>query len=208
MACRDSGVKIIRGVDGSWVNTELLLIPAECFTRHDLSQPGLKDKIPEQHFDLTISSEVAEHIDTQDTESYMDNLTSFSDVILFSAAIPGQGGVHHVNEQWPSYWIEKFKARGFIPVDCLRPEIWNDTEIRMFYKQNMMFFVKEERLNDYPALASHAEMKVLDIVHPEVFSLKVKSMNDSIKMSNKGFFTLCKIILSAVFILRPPSFVL
>lgn len=118
MACRDSGVEIIRGVDGSWVNTELLLIPAECFTRHDLSQPGLKDKIPEQHFDLVI----------------------------------------------------------------------------------------EERLNDYPALASHAGMKVLDIVHPELFSLKLKSINDmneSMKISNKGFFTLCKIILSAVFHLAP-----
>ena len=166
-ACRDTGANVIRGVDGSWVNQELLLIPKECFTQYDLSRPNLKDAIPEQHFDLTISTEVAEHLDEQDSDAFMDNLTSFSDVILFSAAIPGQGGTHHVNEQWPSYWIEKFSVRGFIPIDCIRPHIWNDKEIHLWYRQNLLLFVKKEAVSTYPLLAPIANREVLDIVHPE-----------------------------------------
>lgn len=174
----------------------MLVIPHERFSQQDITLPGLKEKIPEKNFDLTISSEVAEHIDPQDTETFMDNLTSFSDVILFSAAIPGQGGTHHVNEQWPSYWIEKFSARGFVPVDCIRPRIWDDKEISIFYRQNMMFFVKENKLGNYPSINSEAGKKVLDIVHPDIFLKKIE-------ISNKGFLQLCKIIFSALVHLIP-----
>ena len=188
MACYESGAKAIRGVDGAWVNKALLMIPEECFTQYDISQPGLKDKIPEQHFDLTISSEVAEHIDPQDTEIYMDNLTSFSDVILFSAAIPGQGGTHHVNEQWPSYWIDKFAARGFIPVDCIRSKLWNDEHVHVWYKQNLMFFVKNNALDDYPALKRESGRPVLDMVH-------FKLWEGRINFSKRSFKANCKMIL-------------
>ena len=198
-AYHDSGVNIIRGVDGSWVNPELLLIPKECFTHYDLSHPNLKDAIHEQHFDLTISSEVAEHIDPKDADSFMDNLTSFSEVVLFSAAIPGQGGTHHVNEQWPSYWIEKFAARGYVPIDCIRPNIWDDENMRIDYRQNLLLFVKQDSLSKYPALTSEVSKKVLSLVHPEFLKMKLNAA----KLSNKGFLTLCKIILTAAFYLIP-----
>lgn len=198
-ACSETGTSIIRGVDGPWVKKELLMIPSECFSQYDLSQPNLREKIPEKNFDLTISSEVAEHIDTQDTETFMDNLTSFSDVILFSAAIPGQGGTHHVNEQWPSYWIEKFSARGFVPVDCIRPRIWDDRVIRTDYRQNLVLFVKEDKLGNYPSINSEAGKKVLDLAHPDMFKLKV----DAAEVSKMGFLSLCKVILSAIFYLIP-----
>ncbi|MBR0151646.1 MAG: class I SAM-dependent methyltransferase [Synergistaceae bacterium] len=206
MACYESGVGVIRGVDGSWVNEELLLIPSEQFTQYDLSRPGIKDEIPEKHFDLTISSEVAEHIDPEDTETYMDNLTSFSDMILFSAAIPGQGGTHHVNEQWPSYWIEKFRARGFVPVDCIRSKIWDDKEIRPDYRQNLMFFVREDKLNDYPALATYVGGKVFDLVHPDLFTMRIEALMRATDIPNMAFRSLCKIILSALFYL-PRAFI-
>ena len=195
-ACSETGTSIIRGVDGPWVKKELLMIPSECFSQYDLSQPNLREKIPEKNFDLTISSEVAEHIDPQDTETYMDNLTSFSNVILFSAAIPGQGGVHHVNEQWPSYWIKKFSARGFVPVDCIRPIIWDDDEIRTDYRQNLMLFVKEDKLENYPAIKSEAKRKTIDLIHPLTHASKMK-------LSNKGFFQLCRIIFTSLFYLIP-----
>jgi len=35
------------------------------------------------------------------------------DNVLFSAAIPNQGGTGHINEQWQEYWAEKFYANGF-----------------------------------------------------------------------------------------------
>ena len=174
-ACLDSGVKIIRGVDGSWVNQKMLVIPPENFSQFDISRPGLKDSIPEKVFDL------AEHIEPEHSDTYMDNLTSFSDVILFSAAIPKQGGTHHVNEQWPSYWIEKFQAKNFIPVDCIRPKIWNDKDISVWYRQNILFFVRENVLKNYPMLEQESRRPVLDVVHPETY-----------ERSEIGFRTVCK----------------
>ena len=194
-ACHDSGTNVIRGVDGSWVKPKFLLIPQECFTQYDLSRPCLKDAIPEKHFDLAISTEVAEHLDQKDSNTFIDNLTSFSDVILFSAAIPGQGGTHHVNEQWPSYWIEKFAARGYVPVDCIRPHIWDDEDIRSDARQNLLIFVKEDKLSEYPAIASEAGRKVLDLVHPNVYKIE--------KVYNMGFSALCKTIPAAIFYLIP-----
>ena len=199
MACYEAGAKTIRGVDGSWVNKDLLMIPVECFTQYDLSQPNIKAAIPEQHFDLTISSEVAEHIDKQDTDTYMDNLTSFSDVILFSAAIPGQGGTHHVNEQWPSYWIEKFAVRGYVPVDCIRPKLWYDNEVHSWYKQNLMMFVKKNSLDEYPALKREAGRPVLDAVHFTIW-------NNSRKTTKRGFKANCKMILSGLADIIPSFF--
>lgn len=197
--CSETGASVIRGIDGSWVNRDLLMIPLDCFSQYDLSQPNLRENIPEKNFDLTISSEVAEHIDPKDTEIYMDNLTSFSDVILFSVAIPFQGGTHYVNEQWPSYWIEKFSARGFVPVDCIRPNIWDDKEIGYWYRQNLMLFVKEDKLKNYPAISSESGRKVLDLVHPAKYLEKASNMD----MSRKDFFQLYKTIPSAIFYLLP-----
>ena len=200
MACYESGAKAIRGVDGSWVNQDLLMIPKECFTQYDLSQPNIKAAIPEQHFDLTISSEVAEHIDRQDTEIFMDNLTSFSDVILFSAAIPGQGGTHHVNEQWPSYWIKKFAARGYVPVDCIRPLIWHDDSIRTDYRQNLMFFVKKDALDKYPSLKREAGRPVIDAVHHTLWENKLESERN---ISRYGFRKNCRNIFFGLIYLIP-----
>ena len=185
-ACANAGAKVITGVDGSWVNKSKLLIPQDRFFDYDISQKGLREKLPEKNFDLTISSEVAEHLDENDAENYMDNLTSFSDVILFSAAIPGQGGDHHVNEQWPSYWIKKFAARGFVPVDCIRAKIWNDDVIYVWYKQNLMFFVKKDKLENYPALLSEANNPCLDLVHPELFKMRVNTNMPSFKGTIKN----------------------
>lgn len=200
-ACLDFGAQTIRGVDGSWVNKDMLLIPQESFSQHDLSQQNLREKIPEKSFDLTISSEVAEHIDPKDCEIYMDNLTSFSDVILFSAAIPNQGGTHHVNEQWPSYWIEKFSHRGFIPVDCIRAKIWDDESIYVWYRQNIMFFVRKECLKNYPNLESEADNPVIDIVHPDLWNARKPK-----RFRELSFRANCKNIIAG-FVYIIPSFI-
>ena len=191
-ACLDSEVKIIRGVDGSWVNQKMLVIPPENFSQFDISRPGLKDSIPEKFFDLAISSEVAEHIEPEEADIYLDNLTSFSDVILFSAAIPKQGGTHHVNEQWPSYWIKKFKARNFIPVDCIRHKIWNDKDIAVLYRQNMLLFIQENALKKYPLIEQEAGRPVYyDVVHPEFYEMQINVA--------RGFSTTCKNLIPSFF---------
>jgi hypothetical protein len=60
--------------------------------------------------------------------------------VLFSAALPRQGGTGHVNEQWPAYWIERFQTYGYFLFDVLRPLVWEDDRIASWYKQNILLF--------------------------------------------------------------------
>src|SRR5437879_5333008 len=96
------GVSKILGIDGPHVDKTRLLIPSECFRSVDLSQPF---ELPGRH-DLVLCLEVAEHLPGSMANSLVKTLTKASSVIVFSAAIPGQGGTGHVNEQWPEYWCE------------------------------------------------------------------------------------------------------
>ncbi|MDR1455123.1 MAG: class I SAM-dependent methyltransferase [Tannerella sp.] len=135
------GVKEIRGLDGAWVKKELLVIPEECFTETDFDGEIQLDR----KYDLAVSIEVAEHIWAKSAKNFIRTLTSASDMVLFSAAIPFQGGDNHVNEQWPAYWNSLFNENGFIAVDCLRRRLWNRMDVLEFHRQNIMLFVRESR---------------------------------------------------------------
>ena len=63
--------------------------------------------------DLAICFEVAEHIEEEYANIFVDNLCSLSDRILMTAAPPGQGGNHHVNCQPYAYWLYKFLGKGY-----------------------------------------------------------------------------------------------
>jgi hypothetical protein len=72
------------------------------------------------------------------------------DVVLFSAAVPHQGGEHHVNEQVPEYWRRKFARRGYAAYDCLRPQLRQRSEIAPWYRFNTVLYANEagaERLS-------------------------------------------------------------
>jgi 2-polyprenyl-3-methyl-5-hydroxy-6-metoxy-1,4-benzoquinol methylase len=58
----------------------------------------------EKEFDLVVSLEVAEHLPASAADQFVNTLVKHGKKILFSAAIPGQGGQDHLNEQWPDYW--------------------------------------------------------------------------------------------------------
>lgn len=145
---REAGVSDVVGVDGDHVSMDLLRIPSGLFHAHDLEQPL---HLP-RRFDLAISLEVAEHLDAAHARRLVADLTQLAPVVLFSAAVPGQGGTHHVNEQWPDYWVELFRERGYVVIDCLRPRIWDEPDVEFFYAQNSLFFVAADRLDQYPAL--------------------------------------------------------
>lgn len=142
-AFREIGCENILGVDGDYVDRNLLKIPSDQFKVADLSQPFHYGP-----FDLAISLEVAEHIPASAADIFVESLTKCADAILFSAAIPFQGGVNHINEQWPSYWIAKFRKHNFEILDCIRPQIWNDRSLPSAYRQNCLLFCKIERVKD------------------------------------------------------------
>jgi hypothetical protein len=119
-----------------------------------------------------MSLEVAEHIPRSRAPDFVDNLVELAPVVLFSAAIPRQGGVGHVNEQWQEYWAEIFARRGYAWVDCIRGRIWSDESIPRWYRQNMLLFASEAAIAENPALATERERSrncVLSLVHPESY---------------------------------------
>lgn len=168
----DMGVRDITGVDGEYVNMSDLLIDKANFISFNLEQ-GYKGT---RKYDLVTSLEVAEHIRPEFSEVFIESLCSLGDVILFSAAIQGQEGTYHFNEQYPLYWSELFEKRGYVAIDCLRDKIWNNEKISWWYRQNVLLFVNKEKLAGYEQLNMEYNRtggKVLSIVHPELLKIKL-----------------------------------
>jgi hypothetical protein len=131
------GVEEILGVDGVHVNPKDLNIPEAAFLAWDLTQPLRV----ERRFDVALSLEVAEHLPSHCAELFVRSLTALAPAVVFSAAVPGQGGVQHVNEQWPWYWQERFAAAGYRCLDILRKSLWGCPDVAAYYQQNLYLFV-------------------------------------------------------------------
>ncbi len=167
------GIKGILSIDGDHIDKSKLLIPKECFLAANLEKPLKINK----RFDLAISLEVAEHLSPTSAETFITTLTQLAPVVVFSAAIPFQGGVRHINEQWPDYWVNLFRKRNFVPIDYIRWQIWNLSDVNFWYRQNILLFVEEKYLfknHDFLELYKRYG-KVLSVVHPELYLAKAKS---------------------------------
>jgi SAM-dependent methyltransferase len=158
----DSGVADLVGVDGDYVTKMALEIPQENFVSWDLTKP----LDLERGFDLVQCLEVAEHLPERSADTLIETLTRHASVIFFSAAVPNQTGTHHVNEQWPSYWAEKFNRVGFDTFDPIRSRIWHLSDVRYWYRQNCLLFVKH---GSPLAEQLTPPSGPIDIVHPALF---------------------------------------
>ena len=159
------GVQDVIGVDGDYVDRTQLKIPADRFRAHDLTKPLDLGRT----FDLAICLEVAEHLPESVADQFVATLTGLAPAVLFSAGVPGQGGNNHVNEQWQSYWVEKFAARGYGVTDPIRPKIWDNDGVEWWYRQNMLLFVSAGTVEERPALRGlieAAQLQPMDVVHP------------------------------------------
>lgn len=165
---RELGIQDYLGVDGDYVDRSQLQIPVEAFSAKDLTQPLRLDR----RFDLAISLEVAEHLPAESASTLIESLTKLSDVVLFSAAVPFQGGTGHLNEQWTGYWVKLFQQYGYVAIDCLRHRLWSNEYVQPWYIQNSLLFVKSEQLEHYPRLPKHDSDTVhfpLEVVHPKTY---------------------------------------
>ena len=177
--CQDIGCKDILGLD-DYANETLLEIPQANFLRKNIGEPIKLQK----KYDLAISLEAAEHIALGFSENIVKNLVHASDVILFSAALPGQGGTNHVNEQPPNFWAEEFNRHNFLQYDFLRSLIWEENEVAWWYKQNIFLYINEnsQKNIDIPALGNDLSFK--HIVHPDCLNSRIQELdldNASIK---------------------------
>jgi SAM-dependent methyltransferase/predicted O-methyltransferase YrrM len=172
------GIADCLGIDGDYVDRTILQIPLNQFQSADLKQPLQINR----KFDLAISLEVAEHLPATCAENFVNSLTQLAPVILFSAAIPFQGGVEHVNEQWPQYWVYYFQKNGYAVIDCLRKKIWNNDKVEPWYAQNILIFVKQEYLSGYPRLVNeyqNTDLNQLAIVHPKIYFYSLQAARNS-----------------------------
>jgi len=168
---QEYGVEDILGIDGDSVDVTRLKIPQQCFLPHDLVKPL---KI-EQHFDLVVSLEVAEHLPQENAEQFVDTLISLGPAILFSAAVPYQPGTNHLNGQWSDYWINHFHQKGYVVFDFLRKKIWHNEQVDWWYSQNIFLFLKESCLEKYPLLKQELDegtMTPLSLIHPKLYLLQ------------------------------------
>jgi hypothetical protein len=83
--------------------------------------------------------------------------------VLFSAAIPGQGGTDHINEQWQDYWRDLFLSENFHPVNIIRPAVWGLPEVDLWYQQNSILYCSAAFLSAHPNLKMVARRTSLNL---------------------------------------------
>jgi hypothetical protein len=165
---RDSGVPDLLGLDGEYVGDEFLQIPKQCFRAADLKKPFTLAR----SFDLAISLEVAEHLPAACAASFVESLVRLAPVVMFSAALPFQGGNHHVNEQWPEKWAQLFGAHDYLPIDCIRKHVWNNKAVEWWYAQNTLLFARADFIKEHATLNAEFDrtnIEQLSLVHPRNF---------------------------------------
>lgn len=165
---QELGVQEYLGVDGNHVDVNKLKIPRSNFSGHDLTHPFNLNR----RFDLAISLEVAEHLPESSARAFIESLVLLADVVLFSAAIPFQGGTGHVNEQWSRYWVQIFEQYNYVEIDCLRRRIWHNKQVEPWYIQNSLLFIKADKICAYPHLPETqlgGEKFPSGAIHPQIY---------------------------------------
>lgn len=164
-----SAINDIYGLDGHWTERDKLRISPDLFCEVDLeTSVDLNRK-----FDLTICMEVGEHLQEASAQVLIRSIVRHTDLVLFGAAIPLQGGFKHINEKWPSFWADHFDALGYQAFDLIRPTFWMDQDIHYYYRQNALVYINRNA-HDLILKAETLSMKlrsnpIIDVVHPEKY---------------------------------------
>src|SRR5258708_138431 len=137
------GVTDILGVDGFEISDALLQIPHSSFIRRDLSESFVLDR----RFDLAVSLEVAEHLPKKRAQEFVCDLTRLSPIVAFSAAVPGQGGSSHLNEQHQDYLAATVATQDYLPCDCIRGRVWDASDVSVWYAQNLIVYCSREKFD-------------------------------------------------------------
>jgi SAM-dependent methyltransferase len=164
---QENGIAVIRGLDGPWVNHSNLLIDAANFHMVDFNQPF---EI-EGQYDLAVCLEVVEHVPDKAGRFLIRQLTRTAPLVLFSASIPGQEGLGHVNEQMPRYWESIFSEFGFRMLSPIRRHVLQDSRVEWWYRQNIILFASSDAIAKSPILQAEAENNGLELewIYKEVF---------------------------------------
>lgn len=159
-----AGVSTVMGVDGGYT-TQRQLTQNE-FLEVDLTHVN-EIGLHEDKYDLVISLEVAEHLPEEQATQFIKFLCSKSDIVVFSAAIPYQGGHHHLNEKWQSYWRDIFASLGYRPDCSLRPILWSKPDVPWWYAQNITIYQNgNNRMQSDRQFDDSTICPMMNVVHP------------------------------------------
>lgn len=161
-AFANEGVHDLVGLDGDWVDPERVA-HGFTFRTTDLREPLRL----ERRFDIALCVEVAEHLPSTRSESLVADLVALAPVVVFSAAVPGQGGRGHINERWQSAWAREFTRHGYRPLDEIRARVWNQPTVEWWYAQNIIAYAAPDVRGGRPVAVSNPS---LDVVHPRALA--------------------------------------
>lgn len=156
-ASLDRGAEAVLGIDGAEIPSELMHVADEMVQRADLNLPLELGR----RFELVLCLETAEHLKPASSGTIIDTLVRHGELILFSAAAPGQQGDGHINCRPPAFWQGLFNDRGFVCSDAVRWAIWHDPRIEPWYRQNLMIVTRDES-------CAGSEPRIALVLHPEV----------------------------------------
>lgn len=162
---RIHGAEVV-GIDNGWVPLDRMRLPLENFRQMDIET---EDFPITGRWALGMSLEVVEHLTPYGGDKVVKFLAENCRFVLFSAAMPGQGGYGHINEQWPSYWIEKFRVCGMEPDGRIRAHLWADQRVPCYYRQNLLLFYRLGSL-----METESGYFTLDVVHPQLYKDKMR----------------------------------
>ncbi len=141
----NKGIDIL-GYDGAPAALENSLV-GDKIKIHDLCKPlDLNRK-----FDLCLCIEVAEHLPKKFADVLIQTLINSADLIIFTAATPGQGprSIGHINEQPHLYWIKKFEKNNFYLQEELTKKIkkeMKEQNVVWWIVKNLMIFKKKKAI--------------------------------------------------------------
>jgi hypothetical protein len=162
---RELGATEIRGYDIPDLPFAARGLADAEFRAADLAQFISVDKV----FDLAICLEVAQRLPAGAAASLVRTLCSAADWVLFSAAVPFQGGADHINENWMEYWAGLFSGNGFLCYDILREKVWYDREIPFYYRQNSCLYVRRGAHEALASLGFEPSARPPSLIHPELY---------------------------------------
>lgn len=152
----------IRGFDGAWVPKSSLCIQSSSFNTAEFCT-----KVPDLgSADLAMCLEVAEHVPDITGKEFVAALCQAAPIVVWSAAVPGQGGYGHINERYQDYWVREFAGHGFKPFDLIRPQIWMNSAVSWWYQQNLLIFASESAIQRFQLAACPM---TVSIVHPALY---------------------------------------
>jgi SAM-dependent methyltransferase len=180
-AARERGVQDLAGIEGPWFEP-----PGGTATtavvRCDLEQ-GFALR---RRFDLAICLEVVEHLSPAGGARLLDSIVQHADIVMFSAAVPHQGGRHHVNEQPLDHWAEEFRRRGLSVHDFLRADIWDDRDVLAWLRQNVVVFARRETLGMPPWIRRPpANRGPMSVIHPELYTARMTELDRILRLQRR-----------------------